>query len=496
VSPIRLPARIRPPAKMRLRRPAAAALALAAAYALAQPAAAAQEPAAPALEAAVPAAIPVPAEAGTEAAAAPGTAVQARPTRLEPWKADAVWGPAGPPAAGRALEPSYGIAMPWGERSFEAFRSTYSAGDARAWLEAVMARAAPYLPYIYERIRLYGLPDELAFLPVVESEFSPRAVSKSGAAGLWQFMKNSISGYGIRVDDWVDERRDVMKSTDGALRKLADNYATFGDWSLALAAYNAGAGAIGRAVAAARRAGAAEAGYWELRGRGLVSAECASYVPKFLAIASILRYPARSGAALSWDESPAWETISPGRSVDIALVAKSAGIDPAVLREANPELRHGVTPPSAGYLLKVPAASAQAVRAAIADRSAELLRYSLHSVRSGDTLSSIARNYGSTMSAIIQSNPGINPDLIRLGQVIVVPALFDVPPPSSKPAEAEDEGPAFDSTYVVAKGDTLWSLSLKYSVQVELLAARNGLSVGGVIREGTSLRVPILVAKP
>ena len=88
-----------------------------------------------------------------------------------------------------------------------------------------MARAKPFLPYIEERIRFYGLPDELAFLPVIESEYSPRNVSKSGAAGLWQFMRNSIAGYGMRIDDWVDERRDFMKSTDGALRKLADNYA-------------------------------------------------------------------------------------------------------------------------------------------------------------------------------------------------------------------------------------------------------------------------------
>lgn len=308
-------------------------------------------------------------------------------------------------------------------------------------------------------------------------------------------MRNSISGYGMRVDEWVDERRDFMKSTDGALRKLADNYAAFGDWELALAAYNAGAGAVGRAVAAARKAGADRTDYLELRRRGLLPAESAAYVPKFLAIASILRYPARSGMALSWDECPAWETIEPGRSVDISLLSRKAGIDAAELREANPELRHGVTPPGPGYLLKVPAASADSARAALADAAAELLRYSLHSVRTGDTLSAIARRYGSTISAIAQANPGLKPDLIRLGQVIVVPSLFD-PAPEPAEAKAEDEGPAFASTYLVAKGDTLWGISLRYSVPVELLAARNGLSIGGVIREGTSLRVPILEAKP
>jgi membrane-bound lytic murein transglycosylase D len=290
--------------------------------------------------------------------------------------------------------------MPWGEESFEAFRAAYLGEDARRWLAAVMSRAGPYLPYIYDRIRLYGLPEELAFLPVVESEFSPRAVSKSGAAGLWQFMKNSVAGYGMRIDDWVDERRDFMKSSDGALRKLADNFATFGDWELALAAYNAGAGAVGRAVAAARRTGAPSTDYWELRRRGLLSAENAAYVPKFLAIASILRYPARSGLDLAWEASAALDTIAPGRPIDLALLSKRAGIDAAVLREANPELRHGVTPPEPGYLLKVPASAAEAARAAIADASAELLRYSLHSVRSGDTLSAIARKSRSIPASI------------------------------------------------------------------------------------------------
>jgi membrane-bound lytic murein transglycosylase D len=481
---------------LRIHLPAAAALALALA-ALAMPPAAAStgsEADSPTPDAATAAPAQAPAAPAPVAAlvAAPGGS--ARPTRTAARPPEEIWGSAGPPSAGSAGE-AYGIAMPWGEESFESFRATYLGPDARAWLAAIMARAKPYLPYINDRIRLYGLPEELAFLPVIESEFSPRAVSKSGAAGLWQFMRNSISGYGMRVDEWVDERRDFMKSTDGALRKLADNYATFGDWELALAAYNAGAGAVGRAVAATRRSGADRADYWELRRRGLLPAECAAYVPKFLAIASILRYPARSGMALSWDEGLAWETIEPGRSVDLALLSRKAGIDSAQLREANPELRHGVTPPGPGYLLKVPAASAGSARAAIADASAELLRYSLHPVRTGDTLSAIARRYGSTVAAIAQANPGMNPDLIRLGQVIVVPSLFDPAPEPAEP-KAVDEIPAFESSYVVAKGDTLWGLSLKYSVPVELLASRNGLSIGSVIREGTSLRVPILVAKP
>lgn len=384
--------------------------------------------------------------------------------------------------------------MPWGQVDFETRRASYLAPDARKWLIAALNRGAPYLPYIRDRIRHFGLPDELAFLPILESEFSARAVSRSGAVGLWQFMKNSIGGYGMRIDAWVDERRDFMKSTDGALRKLADNYSTFGDWHLALAAYNAGAGAIGRAIAAAKRAGVPCPDYWELRRRGLLSAECSAYVPKFLAIASILSYPARSGMPLSWDSVEGWETLPVGRSVSVALLAKRSGVEAEILLNSNPELRHGVTPPGAGYVLKVPASRADALRAALADTSIDVPAYRLHLVASGDTLSALARRYGTSVSAIAAANPGIDPDRIRIGQALVVPSSPSALPPSE--AAREEGVPEFTGTYIVAKGDTLWSISLRYSVQVELLAAKNGLEVGGVIREGSRLYVPIISAKP
>jgi membrane-bound lytic murein transglycosylase D len=411
------------------------------------------------------------------------------PQRANPAFA-ATWGECGPPLQGHASEPQYGIAMPWGEEHFEAVRTTYLTDGGKKWLAAIMTRARPFLPYIVERIRYFGLPDELAFLPVIESEYSPRNVSKSGAAGLWQFMRNSIGGYDMRIDDWVDERRDFMKSTDGALRKLAYNYETFQDWNLALAAYNCGDGALSRAIAAAKKAGVEAPSYWDLRERGFLKGETAGYIPKFLAIASILRYPGRNGLAQSWEEGASWTTVAPGRPVDLGLLAEQAGLPLALLREANPELHYGVTPPGSGYRLKVPAASADAVRAVVEDPGRKLVRFYLHTVRSGDTLSGLARRYGTPMPAIASSNPGLKPDSIRLGQVIVVPAFKDAPLPESE----EDAGlaPAFASSYVVVKGDTLWSLSLRYDVKPELLAERNSLSLASVLREGMALRVPIL----
>jgi membrane-bound lytic murein transglycosylase D len=436
-------------------------------------------------------ALPAQDDAGLMAAAGAAVPASARqePQRSGPVRA-ASWGEAGPPLRTHAGEAEYGIAMPWGEKGFESLRAAYLTSDGKKWLAAILARAKPYIPYVEERIRYYGLPDELAFLPVIESEYSARNVSKSGAAGLWQFMRNSIGGYGMRIDDWVDERRDFMKSTDGALRKLADNYAAFGDWALALAAYNCGDGALAHAIARAKKGGVEAPSYWDLKKGGLLPRETAEYVPKFLAVASILRYPGRNGIEPSWDDPVAWTTVAPGRPVDIKLLADEAGLPFSVLRDANTELRYCVTPPGPSYELKVPAASADAVRAVVGDPSRKLVRYYLHTVRSGDTLSEIARRYGTPVATIAGSNPGINPDCIRLGQVIVVPALKESPPP--EPDAPEGQVPPFASSYVVVKGDTLWSISLRYEVQPELLAERNGLGLSSVLREGMSLRVPIL----
>jgi membrane-bound lytic murein transglycosylase D len=401
---------------------------------------------------------------------------------------------AAPGPAGADLPPaSFSVPMPWGNPSFENFRKAFLSEGGRKWLAAIMDRAQPYLPYIAERLRFYELPDELLFLPVIESEFSPKAVSKSGAVGLWQFMKNSIGGYNIRVDDWVDERRDFMKSTDAALRKLADNHERYQDWNLALAAYNMGDGAVSRAVRKARSlADAPETvDYWYLCSKGYLSPETTSYVPKFLAVVSILGYPARNGLELGWIEPTDWETVEAPRSVDLGLLADAAGLPVASLKAANAELRYTVTPPWKGYRIKVPAAAAPAVRAALDDPSLKLIRYYLHPVRSGDTLSAISRFYGTPQGLIVEANPGLKPNVLKLGQVIVIPALKDAGP-MPPPPKAEDESLDFSGSYAVNKGDSLWSISLRYDVQPEVLADKNGLSLSSVLREGMSLHVPIV----
>lgn len=366
------------------------------------------------------------------------------------------------------------------------YLAQYSSPEGRKWLQAVMRRGAPYLPYIRGRIAERGLPPELAYLPVVESAFLPTAVSRSGAVGLWQFMKNSVTPATMKIDDWADERRDFWKSTDGALKKLEENYRYFKDWPLALAAYNAGLGAVSRAMK-----GAGGADYWELSERGKLKTETRHYVPKFIAISAILSDSRAYGLDLGWPEDPRWTRVPVGKTVDLSLLAEKSGVPLKTLQEGNGELRYGVTPPGSGYFLKVPAAYERAVAETLARKDLQLIRYYFHVVRSGDTLSALSRHYGVSVDMIERSNPGLQARYLKLGAKILVPALKDVGPYQRE--KAGGASIAFNGTHLVKKGETLWSLALAYDVDPELLAEANGLELSSVLREGRTLKTPITI---
>jgi membrane-bound lytic murein transglycosylase D len=373
--------------------------------------------------------------------------------------------------------------LPWDNARFQKFREAYQTPGGRKWLETVIGRSEPYAQYVAERIRWYGLPEELFFLPMIESEWSPRAVSRSGASGLWQFMRNSIGGYDMRVNEWVDERRDFMKSTDAALKKLRDNYDALGSWEMALAAYNCGLGAAMRATV---RGGSRD--YWELCDKGLLPAQTASYVPKYLAIVSLLSRRARNGFALPENPPVEWECVELDKPVDISLLAEASGVSLSDLRAGNMELRYNVTPPEGKYALKVPAKTAPSVREVLARPDFKAMRYYLYKIRSGDTLSALAEHYEVSIALIAKFNPGVKPSLLKIGSTLVIPALKDKKPYVSAPSPGDSLD--FSSQYVVAKGDTLWSISLRYGVQPETLAQKNGLDISSIIREGMALKVP------
>jgi membrane-bound lytic murein transglycosylase D len=357
----------------------------------------------------------------------------------------------------------------------------YTSPAGIAWLKAVMERAAPYLNFIRGEITERGLPAELLYLPVIESGYVPTAVSRSGAAGLWQFMRNSIAPFDMRVDDWIDERMDFWKSTQGALRKLEENYRTLGDWPLALAAYNAGLGGINQAL---RRGGGGD--YWELSRRKLLRTETIHYVPKLLAAAHILSRPRQYGLE-SWPESVAWARVPAGKIADLDILAKEAGIDPALLRRGNRELLYNASPPDSGYFFKVPAESVPRVTEVLARSGLELVRNYYHTIRYGDTLSALALHYGVSVSLIEKTNPGVKSRALRIGGRLKIPAVKEVQPYT----RTEDSSAPFTGTYLVKKGDTLWSIALLHGADPLDLARANNMELEGLLREGRTLKVPI-----
>jgi membrane-bound lytic murein transglycosylase D len=380
----------------------------------------------------------------------------------------------------------YDIPMPWGQPLFESYRKQYMTDGGKKWLESVMARALPYMAYIQKKVEEYKVPRELMYLPVIESEFSPHAVSPSGAAGIWQFMRNSIAGYDIVINEWVDERRDFMKSTDAAMQKLIENHDALGDWLLAIAAYNAGLGTVWRAV---KNSGNGKVDFWHLYDNHEIPTEALNYVPQFLAIASILRYPELHGFPSNWGEQSTWESIQTSRQVDISVLASKAQIPLDILKQGNAELRYDITPPVKSYSVKVPSDKVNSVKAILDDTNTPLIHYQIYKVKSGDTLSGIAKRYGTPMSMIIQTNPRLNPDRIGIGQTIMIPMLGSSGSKTSSARPGFETRP-FTGKYIVKKGDTLWSISLDYNTQPEVIARENGLTMDSIINIGQSLKVP------
>ncbi|CEM62964.1 LysM peptidoglycan-binding domain-containing protein [Treponema phagedenis] len=366
----------------------------------------------------------------------------------------------------------------------ERFKKQYTTEGGLRYLSSIMQRSSPYRNFIIEELAQANLPPELLFLPVIESGFSEKAVSKSGAVGIWQFMRNSIGGYDIHINDWMDERRDPWKTSIAAIKKLKWNYEQLRDWPLALAAYNCGMGAINKAI---KKAGQAD--YWYLCEKGFLKRETVLYVPKFLAIAEILSRSSEYG--IDWGDPtihPETTTITVKRAIDVVMLAEKIGADANDLKKINPSLKHAITPPNTKYPLRIPVAYEQATKQLLNNKSSILIKYYLYKIRSGDTLYALANHYGVSVDSIINYNKGLKPSALRLGQTIVIPALKTVHEYRGKnPSENID----FSGKYVVRKGDTLWSIALAYNVQVETLAEKNKLSVNSILSLGKVLNVPI-----
>jgi membrane-bound lytic murein transglycosylase D len=366
----------------------------------------------------------------------------------------------------------------------------YSSADGVKWINSVIKNGRIYIPYIREEIAKRGLPPELVFLPFVESGYVSTARSRSGAAGLWQFMMNSVPR-DMKVNDMIDERRDFRIATKAALRKLEENYRVLKDWPMTLAAYNAGLGGINRIVQRTK-----VNDYWRLCELKELKTETIHYVPKLLAVSYIVTQPRRFGIDW-WPETTEWTAIKPGRQVSLDLIALESGADRALLYRLNPELLHGVTPPDKNYELKTPLAQAEIIAAILEREDVKLLRFYSYRIQYGDTLSALSRHYGISLELIEQHNPGITRRYLKIGETIIIPAYRETGPyvggtvPTPAPAGQNRAG-TFAGTHIVSKGDTLWSLAIQYGIDPQALAAANGMELNQILSIGKALKVPII----
>jgi membrane-bound lytic murein transglycosylase D len=346
-------------------------------------------------------------------------------------------------------------------------------------------RSGLYRPMILARLEKAGLPSQLSWLPLVESWFKVRALSRASALGMWQFISSTGVRYGLSRDNWVDERLDPEKATDAAIAYLTDLHGLFGDWPKALAAYNCGEARVLRLS----RQSSEYLDFWDLY--EMLPRETRRYVPRLFAALQIIEDPAKYGMELPNPEAPSLTVASVrvDRSVRLDRLEAALELEAGTLQELNPELRHHATP-KRPYDLRVPAGREETVLAGIAsvpEWTPPVPQYVTHRVRSGETLSQIARRYGTSVSVIMRANGLRSANRLRIGQRLRIPvrgAAAAAQPVSRVVAKGGK------SRYEVRSGDTLGRIAHSLGVSLQALLAANGLGMRSTIHPGQWLVVP------
>jgi membrane-bound lytic murein transglycosylase D len=360
------------------------------------------------------------------------------------------------------------------EREIESFQTK----EREFFLEAYR-RSGLYRPMVVEALREAGMPDQLGWLPMVESWFKVRAYSRAGALGMWQFISSTGYRYGMQRDWWIDTRMDPEKSTGAAIGYLTDLHALFGDWLTALAGYNCGEGNVKRALN--RQHDDYLDDFWDIYTR--LPRETRRYVPRFLATLHILNEPAKYGFDLP-EPLPAqtYEVFEIDRPIELSSVDRLLSLAPGTLEALNPELRRKATPESQ-YPLKVPPGTAGTLIASlqnVPEWVAPVTYTASYRVRPGDTLSGIASRHGTSVAAIMEMNDLRSANRISQGQTLRVP--------DSQPSGGEVAASGGRVTYRVRTGDSLWSLAKRHGTTVDRIKRQNGLS-SNTLQPGQELTI-------
>ncbi len=357
------------------------------------------------------------------------------------------------------------------------FINYFSSPKGRHTLEHGLARAGIYRDMISQTLKQEGVPQDLIYLAMAESGFQPLAVSRASARGMWQFMAGSGALYGLERNWWVDDRQDPLKSTRAAAHYLKDLYAQLGDWYLAMAAYNSGAGTVQHAV---ERTGYAD--FWELYRRGVLPQETRNYVPIIVAVTIMAKNPTQYGLENVVPEKPAaMDQTTINYPVDLRLVAECLDTSVNSLQELNPSLLRMTTPKDQTFTLNLPVGSKDKYETAITLIPPDMRTFwRYHRVAYGDSLASIAHQYHTSTSLIAEAN-NLSDDEVKAGSKLIIP----IAPGKGGDTIAYSKKPTH---YKVRKGDTVASIADDYEVPVDKLRKWNHLR-GNTVAVGRNLVV-------
>jgi len=344
------------------------------------------------------------------------------------------------------------------------------------YLAKIQRRAEPYLYFIINEIEAKQIPGEIALLPVVESAFKPRALSKSKASGLWQFMPATGRLFGLKQNWWYDGRRDVFTSTKAATSYLKQLSKTFdNNWFLALAAYNAGRGNIKKAIRKNQRNELAT-DYWSLALRK----ETKNYIPRLLAIAKIFANAEKYNIPLlKIPNSPHFAVVDIHSQIDLTVAAGMANTSVADFSILNPAFKRASTDPDGPYHLLIHTDKVERFKAELAvTLKKDRIKWGRHLVKAGENLGVIAKSYKTTVNALLKSNHLANSN-IRVGQQLLIPTSLTIA--ASKASRKNNQ------LYTVKKGDTFWDIARQFDVRSKDIANWNNISLNKTLQPGQKL---------
>ena len=363
----------------------------------------------------------------------------------------------------------------------------------QGYMDRVATRAERYMYYIAEQIDVRDIPGELALLPIVESAFDPFAYSHGRASGVWQFIPSTGRDFGLKQDWWYDGRRDISASTVAALKYLEALQREFkGDWLLALAAYNTGAGNVRKAIRKNKRKGKAT-DFWSLK----LPRETRDYVPKLIALAQLIKHPEKHGITLRpLANTPYFASVNTGGQIDLAQLAEVADTSLDEIYKLNPGFNRWATHPNGSHNVLIPIEKESIYHENIAKLPKNArMKWQRYQVKRGDSLITIAKKFHTTTDALKDAN-SLRRNMIRAGDQLLIPSAhkslnsysFSAGSRLAKIQNSSRKAKNSDKIeYKVRGGDSFWEIARDHKVGIRELAKWNGMAPGDTLKQGQKL---------